>query len=249
MPEGSDVSLRVTGGSGDETLVFADRAGAMRDIEPEGGKADRGMAAPTQRATVRQFAGKLTADGTLTLKSGEQDLSAGRSRSIPDKPPVIRFADEPKRAVNGALELNYEIDDDYGAASAKADFALADAAAAAMRAALRRAGNAAVAAAPRRQGERRQDHARPDRACLGRRQHQADAVAADDAGQEARSETKTIVLPERPFTNPLARAVVEQRKHPGARRQRQARRARPDRRDHAAARRHVRQLPRTISAS
>jgi uncharacterized protein (TIGR02302 family) len=36
--------------------------------------------------------------------------------------------------------------------------------------------------------------------------------AVDDAGQEARSETKTIVLPERPFSNPLARAVVELRK-------------------------------------
>ena len=36
--------------------------------------------------------------------------------------------------------------------------------------------------------------------------------AVDDAGQEARSETKTIVLPERPFSNPLARAVIEQRR-------------------------------------
>ena len=36
--------------------------------------------------------------------------------------------------------------------------------------------------------------------------------AVDDAGHEARSETKTIVLPERPFSNPLARAVIEQRR-------------------------------------
>ena len=37
-------------------------------------------------------------------------------------------------------------------------------------------------------------------------------VATDDAKQEARSETKTLVMPERPFANPLARAVVEQRR-------------------------------------
>ncbi|MCE3590287.1 DUF4175 family protein, partial [Escherichia coli] len=37
-------------------------------------------------------------------------------------------------------------------------------------------------------------------------------VAVDDAGQEGRSETKTLVMPERPFANPLARAVVEQRR-------------------------------------
>ena len=42
----------------------------------------------------------------------------------PDQPPVIRFSEAPKRAVNGALELHYEIEDDYGAKSAKADFAL-----------------------------------------------------------------------------------------------------------------------------
>ncbi len=36
--------------------------------------------------------------------------------------------------------------------------------------------------------------------------------AVDAAGQEALSDTKTIVLPQRPFSNPLARAVVEQRR-------------------------------------
>ncbi|MBL8583522.1 MAG: TIGR02302 family protein, partial [Rhizobiaceae bacterium] len=33
----------------------------------------------------------------------------------------------------------------------------------------------------------------------------------DDAGQEGVSEVKSFVLPERPFTNPLARALIEQR--------------------------------------
>jgi uncharacterized protein (TIGR02302 family) len=36
--------------------------------------------------------------------------------------------------------------------------------------------------------------------------------ASDDAGHEASSETKLVKLPERPFTNPLARALVEQRR-------------------------------------
>ncbi|RWE23640.1 MAG: DUF4175 family protein, partial [Mesorhizobium sp.] len=34
-------------------------------------------------------------------------------------------------------------------------------------------------------------------------------VATDDAGHTASSETKTLVMPERPFANPLARAVIE----------------------------------------
>ena len=68
---------------------------------------------------------------------------------------------------------------------------------------------------PRRgaKGASREDDARPDRACLGREPSvKLTLKAMDDAGQEATSETKTFVLPERPFTNPLARAVVEQRR-------------------------------------
>jgi uncharacterized protein (TIGR02302 family) len=36
--------------------------------------------------------------------------------------------------------------------------------------------------------------------------------AVDDAGHQATSETRTLLLPQRPFSNPLARAVVEQRR-------------------------------------
>ena len=45
-----------------------------------------------------------------------------------DHPPVIRFSGDPKRAVNGALELTYEVEDDYGATEAVAEFALEEAA-------------------------------------------------------------------------------------------------------------------------
>ncbi|TIS70441.1 MAG: TIGR02302 family protein, partial [Mesorhizobium sp.] len=37
-------------------------------------------------------------------------------------------------------------------------------------------------------------------------------TATDDAGHTATSETRTLVMPERPFSNPLARAVIEQRR-------------------------------------
>ncbi|MCH3765154.1 DUF4175 domain-containing protein, partial [Campylobacter coli] len=39
---------------------------------------------------------------------------------LPDQPPTIRFTREPSSAVNGTMELTYEIRDDYGAASAQA---------------------------------------------------------------------------------------------------------------------------------
>ncbi|MBM2713390.1 TIGR02302 family protein [Mesorhizobium caraganae] len=214
VPQGSDVSLRVTGGSGEETLSFADKSGNARAIDPTGPQAAAIKAAAVNPATpkLRQFTGKLTADGTLTLKSGEADLGQWAFAVIPDKPPTIRFVGEPKRAVNGAFELNYQIDDDYGAATAKAVFALVDPAAPGahplygppeMPLALPRRGGKANAAKTTKDLT---EHVWAGASI------KLSLVATDDAGHTATSETKTIVMPERPFANPLARAVIEQRR-------------------------------------
>ncbi|MBZ9984054.1 MULTISPECIES: TIGR02302 family protein [unclassified Mesorhizobium] len=214
VPEGSDVSLRVTGGSGEETLAYADKNGNARAIDPADPQAAaaKPAASPAAQSKVRQFIGKLTSDGTLTLKSGEDELGRWAFAVIPDKPPQIRFVGEPKRAVNGAFELNYQIDDDYGAANAKAVFALADPQAPDARPlygppdmplTLPRRGGKANAA---RTSKDLTEHV------WAGAEIKLTLVATDDAGHTASSETKTLVMPERPFSNPLARAVIEQRR-------------------------------------
>ncbi|RUV71848.1 MAG: TIGR02302 family protein [Mesorhizobium sp.] len=217
VPEGSDVSLRVTGGSGEETLSYADADGNARTIEPTGQKADAAKPAAATPSTatpstVRQFTGKLTTNGTLTLQSGNDELGNWAFAVIPDKPPQIRFVGEPKRAVNGSFELNYQIDDDYGAASAKADFALADPP----------APNAHPLYGPPEMPltlPRRGAKGNAAKTTKDLTEHvwaggniKLTLVATDDAGHTATSETKTLVMPERPFSNPLARAVIEQRR-------------------------------------
>src|SRR5690606_13160512 len=158
------------------------------------------------------FTGKLTVDGTLSLTSDDQSVQSWTFAVTPDTPPAIRFSGEPKRAVNGAFELTYEVEDDYGAASAQALMELSE------------------TPSP----EARPLYEAPEmKLTLPRRGAKGPAAktstdltahvwagstieltlqAADDAGQEAVSETKTIVLPERTFTNPLAKAIVEHRK-------------------------------------
>lgn len=211
VPQGSDVSLRVTGGSGEETLSYADQGGNARAIEPAAPKEP--AAASSQAAPkVRQFSGRLDSNGTLTLKSGESDLGHWAFAVVPDRPPTIRFVGEPKRAVNGAIELNHQIDDDYGAASAKAVFELSAPPAA----------NAhplygppdMPLTLPRRGGK-----ANAAKTTKDLTEHvwagsniKLTLTATDDAGHTASSETKTLVMPERPFANPLARAVIEQRR-------------------------------------
>jgi len=214
IPENSELSLRVTGGSGTETLAFADAAGTVREFYPEGAPSPTVEAAAPQTTAngALQFAGKLTGDGTLTLKSADREISSWTFAVTPDNPPVIRFADEPKRAVNGALELAYEVEDDYGATQAVAEFAFEDEQA---------AGADPLYDAPEMKlSLPRRDAKGPgaktsrdltDHVWAGSRV-KLTLKATDAAGQEASSETKTLVLPERIFTNPLARAVVEQRK-------------------------------------
>lgn len=207
IPVGSAVSLRVTGGPGEEALAYVDANGNSRDLAPSSEKS--ATATPTGS---RQFAGKLNQNGTLVLSSAEEELARWAFVVTPDTPPTIRFVGEPKWAVNGTIELAYQIDDDYGAASAKAAFALADAPPSSahplygppeMPLALPRRGGKANAAKTSKDLTEHVWAGAPVTLQL---------VATDDAGQTATSETKTLSMSSRPFTNPLALAVLEQRR-------------------------------------
>lgn len=213
VPTGSDVTVRVTGGSGDETLAFADAAGMVRAIEPADETKDAAASTEAAAATMpRQFTGKLTANGVLLLASGSTEINKWAFSIIGDTPPTIRFSSEPKRAVNGSLELHYEIKDDYGAAAATGEISLAEPPAPKARPLYpapelpltlpRRNATPPVAKTTRDLTEHVWAGARV----------KLTLQTADAAKQEARSDTRTFTLPERTFTNPLAKALVEQRR-------------------------------------
>lgn len=213
VPQGSDVALRVTGGNGDEALSYTEVDGNVRAIAADAPKDDQktdSAGSPTLAPLL--FTGKLTTDGMLVLKSGEDELKRWSFAVQADTGPTIRFVGEPKRAVNGSLELNYQIEDDYGAASAKTEFALAEPQAPNARP-LYGAPEMPLSL-PRRNAK---DNAAKTTKDMMEHVWAGAPVkitlqAVDAAGQIARSETKTLVMPERPFTNPLARAVVEDRR-------------------------------------
>lgn len=211
VPAGSDFAVRVTGGSGDERLALSDSAGDSA-IEPAVAGVAGIVEGQTPRRSTLQFAGTLARDAVLSLRSGEVEVHSWAFAVTPDMPPVVRFAEDPKRAVNGALELNYEVEDDYGAVTGEAEFVQhkADAAGARplyeapqMPLSLPRRGGRGIAAKTARD--------LTEHPWAG---SDVDLTlkVKDAAGQEGRSETKRIVLPQRPFSNPLARAVIEQRR-------------------------------------
>lgn len=217
VPAGSEVALRVTGGTGEETLNYIDASGNTRAIDaaPEADSAGKRTvaAAPATGSAVRQFAGKLSTDGTLALQSGDDELGRWAFAVIPDEAPQIRFAGEPKQAANGTLELNYQIDDDYGATSARAGFTLADDPAPNARPLY---GPPDMPLSLPRHGGKANGAARTTKDLTEHVWAGASVrltlEATDGAGQIAKSEPKTFRLPERPFSNPLARAVIEDRR-------------------------------------
>ncbi len=213
VPEKSDLALRVTGGTGKETLQFTDSAGAIRAFEPDAGPAGPdSQTGPAAASAARKFSGKLVSDGILSLRSGDQELQTWSFTVTPDTPPVIRFSGEPRRAVNGALELTYEIQDDYGPSSAEAEILL-DGAISSEARPLYEAPELPLTL-PRRDAKdpvTKTSRDLTDHVWSGSNVRLTLKVS-DAAGHEASSETKTIVLPERTFTNPLAKAVAEHRK-------------------------------------
>jgi uncharacterized protein (TIGR02302 family) len=206
VPDGSEFAVRITGGGG-ETLSYMSEAGTS-PIEPEGGPLPKDAAAPASQ----QFSGKLTRDGVLTLQTGEQAIRGWTFRVIPDEAPEIRFAGDPERALNGTLKLGYEVEDDYGATSGAALFAL-DGEPSPDARPLYEAPEMALSL-PRRRGSGITAETSRDLSEHPWAGSKVDLTlsATDAAGQEGRSETRQIVLPQRPFSNPLAKALIEQRR-------------------------------------
>ena len=197
VPQGSEVTLRVTGGAGTETLDYQPLNGEAVTIEPNAPKAPADATKPA-RAGVLQFAGKLNADGTLVLKSGESEIQTWAFSIVPDKPPTIAFLDEPKRAVNGTLELTYTINDDYGAVSGAAEFEPVEAPAVGARPLYEKPDM--PLSMPRktaREGAAKTSRDLTEHVWAGV-PVRVRLTATDAAGQAAESETKTLVLPERP---------------------------------------------------
>lgn len=213
VPQGSDVTVRITGGTNTETVVYAEASGNSREIKPDAPPNTEGAAAgnPTPANAAHQFNGKLITDGALVLKSGNDELGRWAFAVTPDTAPQIRFAGEPRRAANGTAEINYQIDDDYGPAKAFAEFKLAEQQAPDARPLY---GPPEMSLALPRRGAKnngaRTTKDLTDHVWAGA-SVKVTLEAEDGAGQTARSETKTWTLPERPFANPLARAVIEQR--------------------------------------
>ncbi|ESR26373.1 TIGR02302 family protein [Lutibaculum baratangense] len=195
VPEGSVLTVR---SSGQDLAV-------IRDGEPvDPGEAD--VASAGLKTSL-----DASAEFVVTMEGAE--AARWPITVIPDEPPSVAFARDPGQAPSGALQLAYTMADDYGVVSGRAEIVPQDESFASE--------NALVPAPdmplvlPRSQG--REGSAQTMRDLTSHPWAGAEVdltlAATDAAGQEGRSETKEVTLPQRPFRDPLARAIVEQRRN------------------------------------
>jgi uncharacterized protein (TIGR02302 family) len=178
--------------------------------------------------TEEQADSPVAADGSLERRfriAGHgavsiDNLTAGpvswSFRAVPDQPPVIALVKDPQVLGRATVSLTYKVEDDYGVVSAEAvlsdpQIARRDTAAdprpligapefpLSLPQARTRAGT----------GESSKDFTEHPWAGVAATLR---LVARDDGGNEGMSEPREINLPARPFTKPLARALVEQRR-------------------------------------
>ncbi|MEL6377980.1 MAG: TIGR02302 family protein, partial [Pseudomonadota bacterium] len=204
VPEGSVLQVRVAGGTGSESVYFPS---AEQSIEPTGSDANA--------STPRSFEMELVGDSNLIIRTADGD-EVWQIAMIADLAPTIRFADENpvERAVNGALTLRYHLQDDYRINSARGVVELLDQAAGEKDPLPLYDAPELPLVLPRRSAE---DGAAATTRDLASHPWAGARVkltleATDDRNQIGRSASREIQLPGRPFANPLARAIIEQRR-------------------------------------
>ena len=177
------------------------------------GQARTGDTGPQAAGDVeRRFV--LRGNGHLVLRHGGSLRGSFDLAAIPDQPPTIALRAVPKANARGSLTLAYTVGDDYGVAKAEAMFArpsidgappsgssLVDPPVMALSVPSTQGGSG--------DGETTDDLS--DHPWAGARVTMT-LVAHDEGGNEGRSDPVEITLPQKTFNNPLARALVEQRR-------------------------------------
>jgi uncharacterized protein (TIGR02302 family) len=212
VPANSELTVRISGKDAAGTVQFAPAGGDVVELKAEvpettdAAKIEKvTTAAANDAGKSLTYKLKLTADGTVTAGPREYAFTL-----IPDTAPEISFVREPGRALNGALELAFQVKDDYGVTEARAEILPADTDSKAT----------PLFDAPKFPLDLPGSDGKSAKATVSRdltehplsgKKVRLTLIAKDAAGTEGRSETKEIVLPARHFSELLAGSVAEQR--------------------------------------
>ena len=215
VPEGSQVLIRAAGPAHGNFAVTRRVGSALAESVAAQAVADASTPVSEFKLVLDRSLSISVADTGLVRQSWTFDVT-------PDRAPTIVLNEPPKNGARGALLLDYRVTDDYGVAGAEAAFELAEPAKAkpltlADGSMIGPMGEPPVAplklpkaaSAKDIKGKTSLDLAAHPWAGL---KVKMTLRAKDRANHLGTSEPPAFTLPERPFQNPLARAIVEQRR-------------------------------------
>jgi uncharacterized protein (TIGR02302 family) len=214
VPQDSVLVVRVSDARGTPTLLISDPSTKVRATRDDAGLFDITHA--------------LTGSTSVRLKDRGRTLGEWHFAVTPDAAPFAAFEENPKGNLNNGLEFAYVLHDDYGIGAAFLSVELDEV--------LRPRTpededlDGDVAKSKPAQSERQFDVALPissggeksisERTVLDLTDHHyagldvvAQLVVSDLGGQEGRSDSAAFRLPQRDFFEPLALAIVEQRRN------------------------------------
>ena len=188
--------LRVPTGS--KILVQAQGVGAKATLVANGATSDFEMLDPmTQR-----IEGKITAGAEIAIRASGDTLARWPIAVIPDLAPSAAFTGDPGKTERGVLKLDYTAEDDYGVAD--------------MRTVITFKGEHLELGLPLPQLNAKSLKASSYQDLTAHPWAGLDVeirlVARDALGQIGASAPLAITLPERKFFNPVARAIIAERK-------------------------------------
>ncbi|HEX2019182.1 MAG TPA: TIGR02302 family protein, partial [Aurantimonas sp.] len=217
VPEGSVLSVRISEATAAELSFTPAREGAAAAILPPSGDeaeaAGDGETVAAPAGGPQEYAHTLEESGEVSLSTAFSTMERWGFQVTPDAEPLIAFKEDPSVNRNGALQLVYVVSDDYGARKGLAEIVVEEEniAEGARPLVAPPEINLALPRRAREPTEGRTNANLTESPYAGAKVALTLAVT-DDAGQTGRSETQRLTLPERHFSNPLARAVIEQRR-------------------------------------
>ncbi len=174
-----------------------------------------------QQPSVGEHRFVLTGDAAVTIRTRRSGRFTVALTAVPDLPPSVKLVEAPSTDAKGALTLSASVEDDYGVAAGEVAILgpVRPTGAGGVRAPLvpppamplSLSGDARSGTADGRATEAKSSFDLKDHPWAGA-EVEAQLVVRDDAGQEGRSEIFRMTLPKRPFTEPLAKALAEQRR-------------------------------------
>ena len=191
VPSGSQLTVSVTGGTGQPSLSLDGHSTDFRALTEGSFQAER----------------TLTQGGHLAVRRSGSELAGWNITVLTDQPPTVAWGENPGRSgTSQQTRLPWEVSDDYGVASLQAELRLQERPdAQPLAVAIPLPGGTPKAA----HGVSQQDltaHPWAGLPVIAR------LIARDEARQQATTPDVTFVLPERPFQIPAARALIAIRK-------------------------------------